>query len=167
VGTGLDTFNAYKYPSLSADGTEVLFDRNNEIDAIKVDGTAKRYVVQNWTTTEETPALSPDGTNAAYAVVCYTVEQIAVTPFAGYAPDPCKTEFVTPVSAGASRRPAWGPAGVIAFERALSSSADGGGSIGTTAIAISTAPGSDPCDIVGAPGNNRNPSWAPAGFQPQ
>jgi Tol biopolymer transport system component len=158
LATGLDAFNAYKYPSLSRDGTEVLVDRNNEIDAIKVDGTGTRYVVQNWTTTEETPALSPDGVNVAFAVGCSPGEQLAVTPFAGYAADPCKTAQITPASAGTrARRPAWGPAGVVAFERSSGGQAP-------FAIAISTAPGSQPCDLIGGAADNRDPSWAPAGF---
>jgi hypothetical protein len=162
LGTGIDDFNAYKYPSLSLDGTEVMFDRNNEIDARKVDQSGQRYVVQNWTTTEETPALSPDGLIAAYGVFCDAVEQIASTPFAGYAADPCKTQRVTPVSAGAARRPAWGSSQFMAFERSASSSAD----INPAVISVSLSPGSVPCDIVGAPGDNRDPNWAPPGFSP-
>jgi TolB protein len=165
VGTGLDDFNAYKYPSFSADGTQVVFDRNNEIDALSVNGGGFRYVVQNWTTTEETPAVSPDGVNVAFGVDCAGAEQIEVTPFAGYLADPCKGEFVTPVVGGGTRRPAWGPDGVIAFEEAMSASIDGG--FPPAAIGISTAPGSAPCDLVTGPGDSRNPNWAPAGYQPQ
>jgi Tol biopolymer transport system component len=165
VGVGLDDFNAYKYPSLSLDGTEVLFDRNNEIDARKIDQSGQRYVVQNWTTTEETPALSPDGVNVAYAVFCATVEQISVTAFAGYASDPCRPERITPAESGAARRPSWGPVGVIAFERGSPPPGliDG---VGTASIALSTGPGATPCNVVDGPGDSRNPSWAPAGFQP-
>jgi Tol biopolymer transport system component len=165
VGTGLGDFNAYKYPSFSADGTQVVFDRNNEIDALSTDGSGFRYVVQNWTTTEETPAVSPDGVNVAFGVECSSDEQIEVTSFAGYLADPCKGEFVTPTASGAARRPAWGPAAVIAFEHAMSASLDGG--FPASAIAVSAAPGSAPCDLVAGPGDSRNPSWAPAGFQPQ
>jgi hypothetical protein len=71
---------------------------------------------------------------------------------------------VTPASAGGARRPAWGPAGVIAFERGPWAADN---QITTASISLSTAPGSMPCDLVGAPGDNRNPTWAPAGFQPE
>lgn len=161
VGTGLDDFNAYKYPSLSLDGTQVVFDRNNEIDARKMDGSGQRYVVQNWTTTEETPAVSPDGLNVAYAVACGPAEHIAVTPYAGPATAPCTPTRVTPASAGSCRRPAWGGVQLLAFERSASSD----GNMNPSVIAVSTSPGSDPCNIT-SHGNSHNPSWAPDGFQP-
>jgi hypothetical protein len=41
--TGLDTFNAYEYPAMSADGTQVVFSRNNEIDALKTDVLCLRF----------------------------------------------------------------------------------------------------------------------------
>ncbi len=164
VGTGLDDFNAYKYPAMTPDGAHVVFDRNNEIDALNIDGTGFRYVVSNTTTTIETPSVSPDGINVAFAtVVSSLVEQIAVGPFAGTT-EAFTAQTVTPVASGSARRPAWGPENVIAFEHG----APGGGwQISTASIALSTGPGSTPCDVVGPPGDSRNPSWAPAGFQPQ
>ncbi|HSQ66407.1 MAG TPA: hypothetical protein VLM85_24455 [Polyangiaceae bacterium] len=162
VGTGLDNFNAYEYPSLSLDGTQVVFDRRNEIDARNLDQSGQRYVVQNATTTEETPAVSPDGLAVAYAVYCGSVEQISVTPFAGYAADPCTPMRVTPASAGACRRPAWGGPQLLAFERSASSDS----SLNPSVIAVSTSPGSAPCNIT-TNGDSHNPSWAPAGFQPK
>jgi TolB protein len=166
VGTGLaNPYGAYEYPSFSADGKQLVFDRNNEIDALFLDGTGFRYVVQNWTAIEETPAVSPDGVNVAFAVACSRAEQIAVTSFAGYLSNPCNGEFVTPSSAGAARRPVWGPAGVIAFEHGMPSTMDVVAS--PAAIGFSSAPGSTPCDVVTGPGDSRNPNWAPAGFQPQ
>lgn len=162
LGTGLDDFNAYKYPSLSLDGTEVMFSRNNEIDARKVNESAQRYVVQNWTTTEETPALSPDGRLVAYGVGCDGLEVVAVTPFSENAPDPCATQRVTPLAAGSARRPSWATNDAIAFERSATSD----NRLATAVISVTEAPGSAPRNIVGPPGDNRNPSWAPVGFQP-
>lgn len=52
---------------------------------------------------------------------------------------------------------------MMAFER----SADSSSSLTTTVISISKAPGSNPQDIVAPPGSNRNPSWAPSGFDPR
>jgi Tol biopolymer transport system component len=160
--SGVDTnLNADRDPSFSADDKQVVFDRGNEIDALNVDGTGFRYIVQNWTTNEETPAVSLDGVFVAFGVMCSSTEteQIEVTGFACYLYDPCSGEFVTPMSAGPARRPAWGPAAVIAFEHTIA-----GGSV---AIGVTTAPGSTPCDLVTGPGNSHNPNWAPAGFQPQ
>jgi dipeptidyl aminopeptidase/acylaminoacyl peptidase len=162
IATGLDEFNAYEYPSLSRNATEVLFSRRNEINARTLDGGVQRYVVQNWTTTEETPALSPGGVLVAYAVGCNGLEVIAVTPFSSYAPDPCATQRVTPLSAGSARRPAWASNDALAFERSATSD----GSMSTTVISATTAPGADPFDIVGPPGDHHAPSWAPVGFQP-
>jgi TolB protein len=166
LATGVDSnLNAYQYPSFSADGKQLLFDRGNEIDAQNLDGTGFRYVVQNWTATEETPALSPDGVNVAFGVSCSAAEQIAVTPFASYLSNPCNGEFVTVSSDGAARRPAWGPAGVIAFEFGMRATNDGVAS--PAAISFSFTPGTMRCDLVTGPGDSRNPNWAPAGFQPQ
>lgn len=168
--------NADKHPSFSADDKQVIFDRGNEIDALDVDGTGFRYIVQNWTTNEEAPALSPDGVTVAFAVECSAVlqEQIEVTGFACYLSDPCKGEFVTPsMSPGpdhSADKPAWGPAGVIAFEHGnpASPGINGPPAIAyPAAIGVSVAPGSTPCDLVTGPGDSRNPNWAPAGFQPQ
>jgi hypothetical protein len=139
-----------------------MFSRNNEIDARKANESAQRYVVQNWTTTEETPALSPDGRLVAYGVGCDGLEVIAVTPFSGYAPDPCATQRVTPLSAGSARRPSWATRDVIVFERSVTSDKQ----LTTAVISVTEAPGSDPHDIVGPPGDNRNPNWAPVDFQP-
>ena len=162
LATGLDDFNAYRYPSLSLTGTEVIFSRNNEINARRLDTGAQRYVVQNWTVTEETPALSPDGRLVAFGVRCSTFEMIAVTPFSAYAPDPCQTEPVTTLGDGAARKPAWASNDALAFERAVNFDPQ----LSTAVISGTTAPGGLAFDIVGPPGDNRNPSWAPVGFQP-
>jgi Tol biopolymer transport system component len=158
IARGLDNFNAYKYPSLSPDAQFVVFDRNNEINVTRIDGSGQRYVVQNWTTTEETPSVSPDGYNVAYAVLCSSKEQIGIVPFAGIANDPCKVTFATDGSSGRARRPAWGPDGIIAYERG---DADSG-----VRIAITTGPGSTPCDVTAGPGQQLNPTWAPKDFAP-
>jgi WD40-like Beta Propeller Repeat len=158
VGSGVDLGNADEYPSLTEDGTQVVFDRHNQISVLKLDGTGFRYVVQGTTTDIETPSLSPDGVNVAFAVM-RGVEQIALAPFAGTA-DGFTAPSVTPTSSGFARRPAWGPDSVIAFEHGSTQS------ITTATIALSIAPGATPCDIAVGPGDSRNPTWAPAGFQP-
>jgi Tol biopolymer transport system component len=161
--TGPDDFNAYKYPSFSSDDKEAIFDRNNEIDARNLDAGVQRFVVPNWTTTEETPALSPDGRLLAFGVGCDLMEVISVVPFSGHSGDPCTAQRMTPPSAGATRRPSWATTSMMAFERSATSSS----SLTTAVISVSEAPGSAPRDIVGDPGDNRDPSWAPVGFDPQ
>jgi len=162
LATGIDDFNAYKYPSFSLDAKEAIFSRNNEIDAWNVDAGTQRYVVPNWTTTEETPALSPDGRLVAFAVGCDLIEVISVAPFSGHSGDPCTAQRMTPLSAGSARRPSWATNNMMAFERSATSSS----SLVTTVISVSEMPGSAPRDIVGPPGDHRNPNWAPIGFDP-
>lgn len=186
--------NGPEYPVFSADGHQVLFDLHNEIDVMNADGTGYRMVIQNSATTIETPALSADGLSVAFAFVPGGAEQIAVAPFAGStspyitgvacapagaAPkadggpvdsgSTCDAEPgsrpVTPLSSGSARRPAWGPGGVMAFEHG-SVCLYCGWSITTADIALVAAPGSTPCEVIGLPGDHRNPSWAPVGFQP-
>jgi dipeptidyl aminopeptidase/acylaminoacyl peptidase len=153
IATGLSDFNAYEYPSLSKDGLEVVFDRNNEIDVVAIGGGPVRYIVQNWTTTIETPAVSEDGASIAFGVFCANVEQIAVVAFAGTT-NPCDGTFVSPQAGGTARRPAWGPGKYLAYER-------GGGwqAPGPAAITIIAGPGSTPCDVVSDAWTNHNPSF--------
>ena len=158
LARGDDNFNAYKYPVLSPNGLEVVFDRNNEINALSLAGGEKRYVVQNWTTLEETPAISRDGFQVAFGVGCGSVERIGVVPLAGYAADPCKVSFATRVDTGAARRPAWGPDNVLAYERGDQESASG------ISISIVRELGGAPCDVVPG-GANHNPHWAPDQFK--
>jgi Tol biopolymer transport system component len=160
--TGLDDFNAYKYPSFSLDAQEVIFSRNNEIDARNISAGTQRFVVPNFTTTEETPAISPDGRLVAFAVGCDLQEVVSVAPFSGHTGDPCTAQRVTPLSAGSARRPSWATNTTMAFERSATSS----NSLTTTVISVSDAPGSAPRDIVGPPGDHRDPNWAPVGFDP-
>jgi hypothetical protein len=175
-------YDPYEYPSLSADGSEILCDRENEIDAIKVDQSACppftgninacfRYVGYNWTTSEETPALSPDGLNVAYSVGC-AGRQLAVIPFdvkfgtlngdAGDATvpslDPCDPPKVP--NTGNARRPAWGPGRVIAYEQFDADDF----AASNTRLVLATVDAGPFCTLVPS-AYARNPSWAPAGFK--
>ena len=161
IATGDNAFNAFKYPSLSPDGATVVFDRNNEIDALSLDGTGQRWVVKNTTTIEEMPTVSPDGYSVAYAVRCGTDERIEVVRFAD-STDACAGTVATPSDGSSARRPAWGPDDYLAYERTPMS--DPG--IDGTHIAITAGPGEDACDVAGGPWESHNPSWAPEGFSP-
>jgi Tol biopolymer transport system component len=162
LATGLDDFNAFKYPAFSLDDKEVIFSRNNEIDAWNIAASTQRFVVPNFTTTEETPAVSPDGRLVAFAVGCDLQEVVSVAPFSGHTGDPCTAQRMTPLAAGSARKPSWATNTMMAFERSASSSS----SLTTTVISVSDAPGSVPRDLVGSPGDDRNPNWAPVGFDP-
>jgi dipeptidyl aminopeptidase/acylaminoacyl peptidase len=155
------SFDPYEYPSFSADGTQLLFDRENELDIVKLDGSGFRYVVQNTTTLIETPAVSPDGLRVAFATYATSFEQVAVVPISTTS-NAFTTTPVIPGYAGSFRRPAWGPANVLAFERGTYAF----GGLTNAVISLSVAPGAPPCDVVASQGDNRNPNWAPVGFQP-
>ncbi len=153
VATGLDSFNAYFWPHFSADDSELVFDRNNEIDAVHLDGSGFRRIVSNWTTTEKSPAVSPSGTEAAYAVSCSGPLSIWTTPFSTTT-DPCMGLRVTPPTAPLSQRPTWGPNDLIAYENV-----DSNTNVGSIAV-ISRDAGSVPCLLTPDPADNRNPAWS-------
>jgi Tol biopolymer transport system component len=155
VAKALDNFNAYFWPHFSANGTELVFDRNNEIDAKEIDGSNSRQIVQNWTTTIKAPAVSPDGHEVAYHVYCDSPgASIWTTPFATKT-DPCKGRRVTPPGTGVSERPAWASSSVLAYELIDKST-----NLATIAV-ISRDSGSQPCTLTPAGSDNRNPSWSP------
>jgi Tol biopolymer transport system component len=156
IGTGLDSFNAYMWPHFSRDDAELVFDRNNEINAINVQSHAFRRIVQNTTTIEKSPAVSPDGVDVAYQVFCDSGgPSIWTTPFSTLT-DACKGRRVTPPGdTNDSQRPAWGTNGVLAYERI-----DKATNLGAIAI-ISRAAGSQPCVLTPAGSDNRNPAWSP------
>jgi Tol biopolymer transport system component len=157
VATGLAAgSNAYHWPAFSADGTELVFDRYNEIDATKLDGTGFRYVVGNTTAQIKSPAVSPAGADVAYQVGCYNdggILSIWTTPFATQT-RLCEGRRVTPPDGRDSRNPAWVTSTVIAYERV-----DKVTNLGTVAI-ISREAGSMPCILTPAVEDSRNPTWS-------
>lgn len=158
VATGLDSFNAYFWPAFSADGQQLVFDRNNEINAVRLDGSGFRMVVRNWTTTIKSPSVSPGGGEIAYQVYCDDGgPSIWTTPFSTVT-DPCGGRRLTPPGQPPSQRPAWGPDNWFAYERVdKASNVATIGLIsrteGVPRILTSDAPGSVAAD-------NRNPSWS-------
>ena len=156
VGTGLDNFNAYRWPSFSADGAQLAFDRNNEIDAAMIGampGTPIRMIVQNTTAIMKQPAVSPDGEDVAYQSGCgFTGASVWTTPFSTTT-EVCKGRRVTPVGETATR-PAWGTTTYLAYESNVSATA-------ATIAVVSRVAGSVPCVITDTAGDNRNPAWSP------
>lgn len=143
-------YNSFFSPTFTADDSELMFDRNNEIHAVHLDGTGMRYVVNNWTTTSKSPSPSPSGTAVAYEAYCSSVE-IWATP-AQVATNPCEGRRITPTGSFPSRNPAWGPDDYIAYERVR------GANVGSIAL-ISTAPNSTPCLAGFSDYDRRNPNW--------
>ena len=158
VATGAAAgINAYHWPAFSLDGTELVFDRNNEIDAIQMDGTGFRYVVSNTTGYIQSPAVSPDGAEIAYQGGCWSdggVLSIWTTPFATTTRF-CMGRRVTPPDGYEAKNPAWATGAVIAYERV-----DKVTNVATIAI-ISRALGSSPCILTATGNDSRNPTWSP------
>jgi Tol biopolymer transport system component len=155
VATGLDDYNAYFWPHFSADDSELVFDRNNEIDAAKIDGSGFRQIVQNSITTIKSPAVSPDGRELAYDVHCDpSGESVWTTPF-GTKTEPCGGRRVSPVGATDSQRPAWGSSTYLAYEVV-----DASTNLASIAV-MSRQSRSTPCVLTAPGGDNRNPTWSP------
>jgi len=154
VSSGLDAYNAYFWPCFSADDSELAFDRNNEINAVHLDGSGFRRIVQNSTTTIKSPAISPNGLDVAYSVYCDVLQiSLWTSPFSTTT-DPCKGRRVTPVGDADAEQPAWGPNNLIAYERV-----DRTTNIASIAV-ISRNAGSVPCVLTPDPADNRNPTWS-------
>lgn len=159
VATGLDDYNAFWWPQFSADGSELVYDRNNEIDATTIGTSQQRMIVQNTATEIKQPAVSPDGTEVAYQARCFfsggPVSSIWTTPFSSNT-EACGGRRVTPADETfMSLRPAWGTKTYLAYERV-----DPGTNLGSIAV-ISREAGSTPCVVAASGADNRNPSWAP------
>lgn len=153
IATGLDNFNAYSWPQFAVGDQELIFDRNNEIDAVRLDGSGFRRIVANWTTTIKSPTVSPTGVDIAYAVYCGTGLSIWTTPFSTTT-NPCEGRRLTPVGEPPSQRPAWGPNNVIAYERV-----DRASNVASIAL-ISRTAGSMSCILTADTADSRNPSWS-------
>src|SRR6185503_1915592 len=156
VATGLAPGgNAYHWPAFSADGTELVFDRYNEIDATQLDGTGFRYVVGNTTAQIKSPAVSPDGADIAYQGGCFPeggILSIWTSLFANQT-QLCMGRRVTPPDGRDAKNPAWVTSAAIAYERV-----DRVNNLATIAI-IARAAGSTPCFLTPPADDSRNPTW--------
>ena len=162
IASGLDSFNAYFSPRFLGED-ELVFDRRNEIKAVKLDGSAQRYIVDNWTTSIESPSVSPSGNEIAYATHCGVGTEVQgfsiwTTPATTNTP-PCGGRRLTPVGDRLdSNRPAWGPSNTIAYQRINSANVSGIALIGRAA-------GSVPCMLTSPDDDSRNPSWSSVGLE--
>ena len=157
IATGLDEFNAYFSPHFSRDDRQLVFDRNNEIDAVALSGEGLRYVVSNTTTTIKAPAVSPDGREVAYHAICGpdpTQVSIWSTPFAS-STQVCMGRRVTPANEPSAEHPAWGTDAVLAYERV-----DRTTNLALLAV-ITRDAGGAPCPVTAPGADSRNPAWSP------
>jgi Tol biopolymer transport system component len=153
VATGLDDFNAYFFPHFTLGDTGLVFDRNNEIDTVALDGAGMRMVIQNTTTTIKSPSVSPATGEIVYNAYC-SGTSIWTAPFSTKT-NACEGTRLTPAGEPTSQRAAWGPGDVFAYERVDTTS-----NVGQIAL-ISRTRGSLPCILAPGTADNRNPAWSP------
>lgn len=161
VATGLDTFNAFFSPHFLSGDTELTFDRNNEIDAVLLDGSGTRNIVGNTTTRIKSPSPSPQTSELVYETRCFTdrAESLWITPTTVSTPT-CGGRRLTPPGDLKSVHPAWGPDNLFAYERVVEVT-----NVAHIAL-ISRVPGSTPCGLAEGTGDDRHPTWSPTGFAP-
>jgi hypothetical protein len=155
VASGADSFNSYRWPAFSFDGTELVFDRAG-IFAIKLDGTGLRPLAGGSMPYTGTPAVSPSGVDVAASISCdrgaYSTS-IWMSPFATNS-QYCKGRRITPVDLLLSERPTWGTSLVLAYHRTDRAT-------NRAVIAMISAVDSQPCILTSGPEDSRNPSWSP------
>ena len=143
-------------PHFSADDSELVFDRYNEIDAARIDTGKKRMIVQNTTTMIKSPAVSPDGRDVAYHARCFTDTGVSVwtTPF-NTNTGVCQGRRVSPPGDFDSQRPAWGSSDLFAYEKV-----DKATNLATIVV-MSRNAGTMPCPLTPSTSDSRNPTWSP------
>jgi Tol biopolymer transport system component len=155
VATGINPFNAYFWPKFTPDDQELVFDRNNQIHAVRLDGTGLRAVVNNWTIQIKAPSVSPAAGELAYHAHCGlggSGEPFSIwTTRLSTSMDPCSGRRITPPGEPASQQPAWGPNNVFAYERVAATN--------VASIALKE-PGSPPCILTPDSADNRHPAWS-------
>ncbi len=153
--TGSNEGSTYSWPQFSADGNELIYDRYNEILAVTLDGRDLRTIIQNWTTAIQTPAVSRNGAEIAYQVMCESARYSVWTAPIAQLNEPCSGgRRVTPISDRAARQPTWGPSQLIAYE-----SLDAAGNASRIAV-ISREKGKVHCSVTEDGWDDRNPSWS-------
>src|SRR5690606_16337286 len=139
---------------VSRDGDALLFDRENQVDWFELASGDSHQVVRNWTTTMTHPTLSPNASWVVAAIMCDGPVFSLWLHEAGRTTNPCEDRRLT-VEGIVATNPAWGPEAIIAYE--LGSSARD--------IALLDIDTNTTC-VLALDGEDRNPSWAPEGWQP-
>jgi Tol biopolymer transport system component len=158
-GDGVD----HHWPGFSADGSEVVFDLGNyQIVAAKVAGSGLRSLVNGEYGWLRGPAVSPAGTDVAYALDCNppplmgraATTWIWISPFTAVI-EHCKGQVppVTPADGFDAERPTWGNDTVLAYRRYDRSSNVG-------VIAMISRTDARPCLLTTGPYDSANPSWS-------
>jgi Tol biopolymer transport system component len=108
LATGPDDLNSFAHPAYTPNGLWIVMDRLSEIDAIQPDGGNFRNIVPSNDDTQETPAVSPSGSQVAFATYCALGEGIYTVPIGGIVDYACNDGVqrvfrdVAPIGAPAS-----------------------------------------------------------------
>jgi hypothetical protein len=143
-------------PQFTSGDTELVFDRNHEIDTAALDGTNMQVLVTRWTTLIQAPMPSQGGGEFAYLTYCDADGNgsIWISRF-GVRTDPCQGTRITPLGDWSSEHPSFNPvATCIAYARV-----DRRTEVGKIGI-ISCDPGSVPGSLTPGLADDRNPSWS-------
>ena len=141
-------------PVFAPSGHGLIFDGTNWIHQVDLDTNVDTSILQATTTTIEHPSVSPDGHSVAFDTFCFndTTLSIWVAPTAANTLTCMGGTRITAMGSGKARYPVFSAMGLIAFEHGD----------GNTHIAV-VDPGNPAIDVTNH-GDDRNPSWSPAGL---
>jgi Tol biopolymer transport system component len=154
----------YEHPVFAPSGTEVVVDRENEVDVFDLSGTYERSIVENWTANELYPAISRDGAVVAFVTDgCSAGEDatLELTTFSGElgVPDgPCGGRPATTLNLGDLSHPSWGPGTFLAVAHTASNG------LQRLLLLDASNPQFVPVEPLQNNGNQENLTWAPSTF---
>lgn len=144
----------YQNPEISQSGDLLAMDEETQIYLLDLESSEAQVAVMTWTTTMTHPTLSANADWLVAAVMCDGPWFSLWLHEAGLPSIPCVDRRLTPASVVASN-PAWGPDAIIAYE------------LGETSRDIALMDvGSKVGCVLEHEGEDRNPIWAPEGFEP-
>jgi Tol biopolymer transport system component len=156
----------YEHPVFAPSGTELVVDRENEVDVFDLSGTYVRSIVENYTLDELYPAISGDGSVVAFITGgCSAGEggdaTLELTPFSGElggSDGPCGGRPATALNLGELSHPSWGPGTFLAFSHVSSNG------LNRVLVLDASNPQFGPVEPLQNNGNQENPTWAPSTF---
>jgi hypothetical protein len=154
---------AYSWPTFTPDGSEIIFDGGNEIDAVLPDGTGFRQIVKQWSNGASEPKLSqwavaplPDGGgfDVVYSATCDGDGAELFTTPSWNSVLPCDGNRVTKEAIGYSAtHPIWANGGELAYVRIDQSTQ-------RASIVMTGRWAFTPCEVTPLTMDARNPMWA-------
>jgi dipeptidyl aminopeptidase/acylaminoacyl peptidase len=145
---------------------QLVFDSNFAIEAINLDKTNFRYIIDQRATITVAPTVSPLTNEIAYAASCFSEVEGEAYYFSIWITSSttssvvCTGRRLTPEHERMhNSRPSWGPASTFAYERTDPWTDRG------RIMLINLASGSVPCAVTSDTIDSRNPSWSVEGLE--